>query len=417
MGPVYGLGFWDAFSVIVIVNFIFSWVVGLFGCLGPLTGLRMMSTARFSFGIWGSRILIALNICGMVGWSAVNGIAGAQVLNELSDGNCPLWAGNFIIAICTGIISFVGYYAVHWFERVCWIPQLIVFIFIAGYGAKHFDASALPMGSGSAEAAGVMSFIATIYGFVVAWASSAADYNVRMPVDISKWKLTVSIWAGNFFGCTITELLGAAFMTTVAKDPKFAEAYSNRGVGGLMGQALKPIGGFGKFLLVLLSFSIIGCNLINNYSFAFMCQNFHPIMMKVPRFVWTVLGTGITIAIAIAGENSFTEVLESFLSVIGYYATPFVVCVAIEHYLFRNGRYPLNDWNNMKTLPYGIAGFLALAMGFVGAVLSMNQTWYSGVVTRSIKPDGVELGWIFSGVFSAVTFSPVRYLERRYTGR
>lgn len=417
LGPVFGLGFWDSFSVILIVNFVCSWVIGWFGCLGPLTGLRMMSTGRYSFGIWGSRVLIALNLCGMVGWSAVNSIAGAEVLNDLSDGNCPLWAGNLIIGVCTGLICFLGYFAVHWFERICWMPQLFVFIFIAGYGAKHFDAGALPMGSGSAEAAGVMSFIATIYGFIIAWAGAAADYNVRMPVNTSKRMLIFSTWAGNFLGATITELLGAAFMTSVAKDPKFAAAYDARGVGGLMGEALRPIGGFGKFLLVLLSLSIIGCNLINNYSLAFMCQNFHPIMMKVPRFIWTILGSAATIAVAIAGENSFTEVLESFLSIIGYYTTPFLLCIVIEHYLFRKGRYPLDDWNNMKVIPYGIAGFLAVALGFVGAVLSMDQTWYTGPIAKAIKPHGAELGWIFSGIFSVVTFIPVRYLERRYTGR
>ena len=262
-----------------------------------------------------------------------------------------------------------------------------------------------------------MSFIASVYGFVIGWAASAADYNVRMPVDVSKRRLTLSIWAGNFLGCTIPELLGAAFMTAVARDPSFADAYHTRGVGGVMGQALAPIGGFGKFLLALLSLSIIGCNLINNYSFAFMCQNFHPLLIKVPRFVWNLLATAVTIAVAIAGENSFTEVLESFLSVIGYYTTPFLVCIALEHFLFRRCCYPLDEWNNMHVLPHGFAGFLALGLGFVGAVLSMNQSWYEGVVARAIKPDGAELGWIFSGVFSALTFLPVRFLEKRFTGR
>lgn len=95
-------------------------------------------------------------------------------------------------------------------------------------------------------------------------------------------------------------------MTAVAADPAFADAYDDRGVGGLMGQALRPLGGFGKFLLVLAALSIVGCNLINIYSLAFtvqvgapyvvrqfrdahISQNFHPIMLKVPRFIWVSL--------------------------------------------------------------------------------------------------------------------------------
>lgn len=166
LGPIFGLGFWDSFAVIVVVNFVFSWVAGWFGTLGMRTGLRTVGFGRYAFGIWGTRILVALNLCGMVGWSSVNSIAGAQVLTELSDGKCPLWAGNLIIGVLTTIITFFGYFVVHLFERYCWIPQLLVFCFLAGYGAKHFDASAEPMGAGLAEGANVMSFIAVIYGFI-----------------------------------------------------------------------------------------------------------------------------------------------------------------------------------------------------------------------------------------------------------
>jgi len=206
-------------------------------------------------------------------------------------------------------------------------------------------------------------------------------------------------------------------MTSVAADPKFADAYNLRGVGGLMGEALAPIGGFGKFLLVIMALSIIGCNIVNNYSLAFTCQNFGSWALKVPRFVWTICGSAIFIAVAIAGEESFVEVLTSFLSVIGYFLTPFLCCVTIEHFHFRKGVYPLEDWNNSKVLPLGIAGFGATCMGFVGAVLSMDQTWYVGVVAKAIKPDGAELGWIFSGSFAVLTYIPLRYAEIKWTGR
>lgn len=273
------------------------------------------------------------------------------------------------------------------------------------------------MGHGTAEAASVMSFIAVIYGFVAGWATAAADYNVRMPVNTNRFKLIVSIWAGNFFGCTIPEVLGAAFMTSVAAHPAYADAYDKRGIGGLMGQALQPLGGFGKFLLVLSALSIIGCNLVNTYSLAFTVQNFHPGFLKVPRFVWSIIGSAVFIAVAIAGESSFVEVLESFLSIIGYTLTPSLVCITIEHFYFRRKTYPLDDWNDHNVLPHGIAGFCAIVMAFVGAVLSMDQTWYVGVVAKSIKPHGAELGWIFSGVFSGLTYLPVRWAERKWTGR
>lgn len=106
-------------------------------------------------------------------------------------------------------------------------------------------------------------------------------------------------------------------MTAVAAHPPYADAYNSRGYGGLMGEAFKPLHGFGKFLLCLIALSTVGCNLINTYGIAFAVQNFHPVLLKLPRIIITALGSAAIIAIAIAGENSFESVLESFLDIIG----------------------------------------------------------------------------------------------------
>lgn len=414
LGPSFGLGFWDTFSIILVVNFLATALVGYFGCFGPATGLRMLSVARFTFGIWGTRVLLILSTCGVIGWASVNSIAGAQVLTELSDGRCPLWAGNLIIGVCTASISFFGYFAIHWFERFCWVPMLVVFSFLAGYGAKHFNAAALQTNTGPA---GVMSFIAVTFGFAASWAPMAADYHVRMPANTNKFKLTASIWAGNFIGIAVPELLGAALMTAIAADPDFAASFRDHGIGGLMGQTLQPLGGFGKFLLALAALSVICCNLTNNYSLAFEFQNFHPLLLKVPRPIYSVLASAAIIAVAIAAEEAFIQVLISFLSVTSYYTTPFICCVLLDYLHFRGGKLPLEDWNDTTKLPYGIAGFSAIALGFVGAVLSMNQTWLVGVIAKASGPGGAELGWIFSGIFSLLAYWPLRLLELRYTGR
>lgn len=373
----------------------------------------MMTIGRYSMGIWGSRLVICLTVCGLIGWAAVNSLSGAQVLNELSDGNCPLWAGNLIIGLVAGCICVMGYEAVHMFERYCWIPQLFAFCFIAGYGAKHFSAGAAPMGHGQAEAANALSFMGTLYSFLIAWAGTAADYYVRLPENTNKVKLGSSIWAGNFFGACVTQILGAAFMTAVNNEAAFADAYNSRQVGGVMGEALIPIHGFGKFLLALLALSVIACNLVNLYSLAFMCQNFHPVMIRVPRFVWSFLGSAIAIGLAIGAENSFNTALQSIMDIIGYYNSAIVVCMVLEHYVFRKGKYPLEDWDQLHKLPWGIAGFFTLCMAFVGAVLTMKQEWYTGVISRAIKPVHSDLGWLFSIIFSVITFLPLRWAEKK----
>lgn len=55
-------------------------------------------------------------------------------------------------------------------------------------------------------------------------------------------------------------------MAATTANPVWADAYANGSVGGLIGAVLAPAGGFGKFCLVLLAFSIVANNIPNNYS-------------------------------------------------------------------------------------------------------------------------------------------------------
>ena len=59
---------------------------------------------------------------------------------------------------------------------------------------------------------------------------------------------------------------GAACMAATVANPEWKAAHAKGSVGGLIGAVLSPVGGFGKFCLVLLAFSIVANNIPNNYS-------------------------------------------------------------------------------------------------------------------------------------------------------
>jgi purine-cytosine permease-like protein len=59
-------------------------------------------------------------------------------------------------------------------------------------------------------------------------------------------------------------------MTATVADPAWEAAYKSGSIGGLLGQALSPVGGFGKFCLVLLALSIVANNIPNNYSVPYL---------------------------------------------------------------------------------------------------------------------------------------------------
>jgi purine-cytosine permease-like protein len=160
-----------------------------------------------------------------------------------------------------------------------------------------------------------------------------------------------------FFGIWIPvvsiEILGAALMTI----PNGGEIYSSSGIGLLLATVLEPWGGFGKFLLVILSLSVIANNVPNTYSAALSFQALAPPFQLIPRAVWTVV---VVVAATIAGcfgREHFSSVLSNLLSILGYWVAFFAVIVAEEHFIFRRGKmgYDLEVYDQPSKLPMGIA--------------------------------------------------------------
>src|SRR5436305_11544160 len=118
---VFALGFWDSVAAIIIFNVLGTLPVAFFSTLGPKLGLRQMTISRFSFGWVGAIIMAVFNVAACIGWSAVNVIVGGQLIEDLTHGAVPRWAGILVIAILTTIVSLYGYRYVHRYERWAWI--------------------------------------------------------------------------------------------------------------------------------------------------------------------------------------------------------------------------------------------------------------------------------------------------------
>jgi purine-cytosine permease-like protein len=69
--------------------------------------------------------------------------------------------------------------------------------------------------------------------------------------------------------------------------------FTDDNVGGLLRAMLSPVGGFGKFLMVLLSLSMTGNNAPTIYSMGIAFQTLVPPLATVPRYVFSVLATAV----------------------------------------------------------------------------------------------------------------------------
>jgi len=103
-------------------------------------------------------------------------------------------------------------------------------------------------------------------------------------------KFTVTDRASDSPQVTI-QCLGAAVVVAASSVPEWEEGYTGGNVGGLLEAMLHPVGGFGKFLTILLSLSVAGNITATFYSISLNLQIFIPALVIVPRYVFSIVAT------------------------------------------------------------------------------------------------------------------------------
>ncbi|KAI9659026.1 MAG: hypothetical protein M1821_001986 [Bathelium mastoideum] len=418
------LGFVDAILVVLFFNLLGILSVCFFSTFGPRFGLRQMVLSRFWFGWWGVKIICVFNVLACIGWSSVNSIVGAQLINAVNN-DVPGFAGIIIIAVCTLIVCLFGYKIVHVYEFWSWIPTTIIFLIVLGEFAHSGAFVNIPMSVGTSELGGVLSFGATVYGFATGWTSYAADYTVYQPATQSRRKVFFWTWLGLIIPLLFCEMLGVAIMTATdinGGDNMYQDGYNQSGVGGLLAAVLfPPLGNFGKFCLVILALSIIANNCPNIYSVALTVQVLGRWTQMIPRFIWTIVGGCVYIAIAIPGYSHFELVLQNFMNFIGYWLAIYAGISLTEHFLFRRGfsGYQPAHYDQPGKLPPGIAAITAFCCGIAGMVVGMSQVWWVGPIALKAgeAPYGGDVGFELGFAFAAVSYVGLRTWEKRQFGR
>ncbi|CAF0973216.1 unnamed protein product [Rotaria sordida] len=433
LGPaVFKLNLYDSFAAIIFFNLLGIIPVAAIACFGPASGLRTMIFSRYSWGYYGASITSTINVIASIGWAALNSITGAQTLRVVFNDSLPMAASIIIIAIITMVVSFIGYKWIHMYERYSWIPVFIGYCILAKVGAKYFTNSGMvshntTISSNSnhrLKISRILSFGATCFGTSASWCTCSADYNTYFPEDTSQLKIFLFTYIGNLLSMIPIQLLGAAVYTGTYTSEKWNREYEINNVGGLLGASLSSLGSFGKFLLILFALSTVACNIPNIYSLSLSAQVIAPIFNRIPRFLYTIIGTILYILLAIVGANKFNDSLTSLMSVSSYWFAIFMVIVFEDHLLFRHcsfKNYNFEIWNNYQLLPISLAAILSGIVGIVGIILEMSQTWFNGPIAKAIARDtdaqGADVGFQLGFIFTAVTFPLFRLIELYFVQR
>ncbi|OLL23524.1 Purine-cytosine permease fcyB [Neolecta irregularis DAH-3] len=103
--------------------------------------------------------------------------------------------------------------------------------------------------------------------------------------------------------------------------------------------------------------------------------------------------------IALVGAQHFNDALTNMLGLIAYWTSIYTCIVLEEHLIFRSRYgYQLDDWNTPSRLPVGIAAGVSSIVGVIGAVLGMQQPWFTGPIAKLIGSPGGDIGFELSAV-------------------
>jgi purine-cytosine permease-like protein len=212
--------------------------------------------------------------------------------------------------------------------------------------------------------------------------------------------------------------LGAAMGGATPNIPDWQAGYEVNAASGVLSAMLHPAGGFGRFVTVILGFSMLGNLSATMYSITLNLQMLVPWLFRIPRVIFSVIITGIVIGVAVEAAKSFFVNLENFLGVIGYWSAAFIGIILVEHLLFRHGSfiaYTKDDeaWDDMQKLPWGIAAVAAGVVCLGLLVPGMSQIWFAGPIGKVTGDIGFEVAF----ALSALAYVPLRFVERKVCGR
>jgi purine-cytosine permease-like protein len=348
------------------------------------------------------------NVFTCIGWSVINVIVGGQLVQALSGGRTGSAVGILAITLLTMLVSLYGYRYVHRYQRVAWMPMMLVFVGIAVVNVPQATVVTAKI-SGSAYVAALLSFGSAIYGASAGWTPYAADYSVKQPETTPAFKVFALTFLGIWIPCVLLEALGVLLTTIPVFDGKSG--------GELLTTALSPLSGLGTVMLLFLALSVVANNIPNDYSMGLSIQVLGGVFQRIKRWKWTLVGSVLYAIIAIAADDHFNQTLEHFLLVIAYWLSPWAAILAIEHGL-RRGRYNVEDWNDPARLPLGWAAIAAMSLGLVGVYLGAAQVMFVGPIAYQLNPPfGMDIGFELGGLFAAIAYLIMRPIERRITQR
>ncbi|KAL8759730.1 MAG: hypothetical protein Q9184_003533 [Pyrenodesmia sp. 2 TL-2023] len=296
---------------------------------------------------------------------------------------------------------------------------MFAFLVLVGSAGPHFNTSLVSVGPPGTITANRCSFFALQFSLLLGFSALGADFYVYYPTTTSKRLTFLSTWSGVWLPTMLINILGVGIATGIPTTPAWSDAYDISS-GALLLACYDGLGGFGSFCVIILALGSIANNAPGSYSAALSLQVLGRYGKAIPRWTWCFLIMIVEIICSVAGRDHLVEIFENMLPLVGYYVSPWLTIIIIEHLLFhvlRRIPFDWTAWEDQKRLPIGIAALLAYLMGWAGAIVGMYQHWYHGPVAVKVAGHGGDIGAWLAIAFTGLTYPPLRMLELKIIGR
>lgn len=420
LGPLFGLPLGESIAAIVVGTWIGAMCPAFCGTLGPKLGLRAIATSRYSFGFYGAKLCSILSIIVAGGFGVVNIVVTGQLLSAVSDFKMTVSVGCIIVTVISYVVCVFGFRWVHTFLKYCWIISFILLLVLVGQAAPHAQPSLPGFTTGLAHAGLWLSMFSIAISSTAGWASFAADYYCNYPANTPTWKVFFLTQFGASLPIMFATVVGAVIANAalLGQVEPYYTAYGTGGLGGLVRVTYHPLG-WSKFCMVMLTFSVLGNNVLIFYSSGLALQFLGDYFHAIPRFIWSFLVAVALAALSIAGKAHLSTIISNFVSMLGYWAIAFTFILLIEDRFFRRkSGYNLEAWDTASQLPWGLAAVFSLCTGYLcGGLQGMSQVWWIGPIAKKFGPYGGDVGIYLTAAITAVIYPVTRYLELKVVGR
>lgn len=256
LGPILGVSVRDSVICVAISTILGSLLPAFAGIQSPSTGLRQIAIARYSFGLWGSRVCSVFNLITNVGWGVIACILAGDMLRAVSDERLDISIGIVIVLILAFVVCFLGYGFLHHWERYAWIPVFVLMVTQFAQAARYFpsDLGQTTL-SGRDYHGACLTFIAITLGTSTPWCSIVGDYYIHYPTNIDKRLIVSLTWLGIALPTVFVNFLGVFIGAAIMSNDQLSQTYLQSGISSVILATMRPTS-FAKFVGVIYALSL-----------------------------------------------------------------------------------------------------------------------------------------------------------------